>query len=138
MDIQRPLEGRRSDVHRVNSHGVKLHRFTVQTSTRGVGEAEIEIPFPVWFTDMPGFSFGSSLDGTSPEGGNFPTVSAVVTRWYTESKRGDGTGLFYVGANVAVVLSGHDEQRAILHTHFEGKALRNVKTNTDNLDGELA
>lgn len=137
MDLNRPFEARRSDVTRVNTHGVKLHHYMVETLITGTGETLIDVPFPIVYVDIPGFWAGLVMDDNQAlEDGNFPTYSATVVRWTRIQKQGENVGFFYKGATVAVVIAGADDQRAYLQTHFHGKALRNP-TQGLTIDGAI-
>lgn len=134
-DLMRPLENRRSNVDRINSHGIKIHVYSVDSPVVGVGEAIIEIPFPVLFVERPGFTSGFSLDeNVSPQLTNFPTYSAVVVQWVRQPKKttsDNANSFLYAGAILSVRLTGDVSQRATLHTRFEGKAMRNPLTDYD-------
>jgi hypothetical protein len=130
-DIPGGLEKRTADVSRVNTHGVKLQRFTIETTISGVGEALVTVNFPLFFIERPAFSSGLILDDNiNPVAGIYPTFSAVVSTWIRVQKQGENVGYFYRGATVAVVLEGDEDQQAILQTHFEGKAFRNPTAGT--------
>lgn len=136
-DLNSPLERRRSDVTRVNTHGVKLHHYTVETLVNGTGEVFYDVPFPVLFVERPVFSCGLVLDDNQTvETGEYPTYSATVIYWDKLQKQGENVGYFYKGARVAVVVSGIDDQKAYMHTHFFGKALRNPTTG-QRIDGAI-
>lgn len=137
MDLNKPFESRRSDVNRINTHGVKLHQYMVETLITGTGEAVVEIPFPVYFVDRPAFYTGLVLDDNiTVVAQSFPTYSATVVRWNRITKQGENVGYFYKGATVAVRITGSDTQRAFLQTHFHGKAMRNPTTGL-GIDGGI-
>lgn len=125
-DLNRPFETRRSTVNRINSLGVKLHEYSVETLITGVGEVPMLIAFPVYFVERPSFTFGLAMDDNSAVvAGNFPTYSITVTAWDKLQKQGDNVGWFYRGAALVAVLTGDITQRAWATTTFTGKALRN-------------
>lgn len=133
-DLNKPFESRRSDVTRVNSLGVKLHLFTVDTLIEGVGEALFAVPFPIAFVERPSFTCGLSLDDNiAPVALNYPTYSVTVVSWTRVQKQGENVGYFYRGALVSVVLTGDAGQRAWVSTTFTGKALRNPTTGSTGL-----
>lgn len=122
--ILRPFETRRADLARVEAALIKPTRVTGFELTHGAGEATIEVKFPVWFVQKPSMSFGGELDeGEFVEEGKFPTVSVVVVSWVMAQKERDGG--WFVGAALAVVTTGKDDQRMWVHWQAEAKAIAN-------------
>lgn len=87
-----------------------------------LGEALIEIPFPVLFIELPGVSDGMHLfEGERIVAGQFPVVRSFVNIW--RFKEYPGGTRHYTGANLGMVVTGHPGMRCTLHYHFEAKAV---------------
>ncbi len=96
----------------------------------GIGEALIDVFFPVSFTRIPSFSFGGELSAESVAGaGQFPTLSAVVSQWVFDDPDKDLFGAsmrrYFKGARLACVVTGPGTQKLLLHWTFSGMALTN-------------
>lgn len=88
----------------------------------GSGEGTKEVLFPVKFTEPPAFWFGGELGpNQSVVRGSYPTVSVIAAQWRT-LKRPPVTTLYY-GCTLVVVVSGHSDQKMVIHWHVEGKAM---------------
>lgn len=99
-------------------------RFVVE----GLGEALVEVPFPVTFSGKP-FPFPGipELDRTdSPQPGSYPSVQLSVAAWDTED-RGTGDD-YYHGVTVSVIAAGRADQRIWVTCSFFGTALTNPTT----------
>lgn len=121
--MRNPFEQRRADLDRIDSMMVKVHTVTGWLDVTNAGEASVDVNFPVWFIEKPGFYFGGELaDGFSPVETDFPTISVMVLRWDIETR---GLGEYWVGATLGVVTTGAADQKVTVHWHMEGKALRN-------------
>lgn len=118
------FEQRRTEVARKESMTVRLHRVSGFLLVEGTGEVAVEVNFPVHFTEMPGMSFGASLDDNqSATEGSYPTADVVVHQW-KKAMRGQ-FGEYWVGARLGVVCSGKTGQKMWVHWHAEGYAMRN-------------
>lgn len=96
----------------------------------GIGEALIDVHFPIAFIRVPSFSFGGELSAESVAiSGLFPTLSAVVSQWVFDDPDKDLFGAsmrrYYRGAKVACVVTGPGTQKLLLHWSFTGMALTN-------------
>ena len=128
------MEQRRENVRRVDAMTVKVTRVSGRILVVGVGEAAVDVPFPVAFAERPNFTFGGELDENHRAvAESYPTVSAVVVNW---DKEGEGPGRDgrYVGATLAAVTTGPDGQAMWIHYAFEGKAIRNPINEVGSLD----
>lgn len=119
-----PFERRRADLNRLESNTIRPTRVTGFQLTHGVGEAIIDVTFPVWFIHRPSMSFGGELEeGDFVEDNSFPTVSVVVTSWAKAQE--ERAGGWFTGASLAVVTTGKAGQRIWVHWQAEGKAIAN-------------
>lgn len=115
VDRERSLKQQRSTQ-------IQLTRVTGTIQTTGVGEAVVDVAFPVMFAEKPAFSFGGELGDNQPlVDASFPTVSAVVHSWVTEGE----VVLRYKGAKVAIVTTGPAAMLMSVLVHFEAKAFQN-------------
>jgi len=136
-NLNRPFESRRSDVDRINSHGVKQTFLTVETPVHGPGETILQVPFASLFVVRPAFWYGMVLDDNQQvTAERFPTYSATVASWRRVQKEGENVGWFFKGATVLVVIKGETDMRCIFQTHFYGRALRNP-TEGLSIDGAI-
>lgn len=122
-------DDRRWEVERIDSTGVKTRLLAGKSLISGLGEVLVDVDFPIIFAEEPSCSFGSVMDGGFPVNpGKFPTVSATVSAWQTIPKQGSGTGFFYTGATMAIVITGDStlsEQQLWVNWNFIGAAFQN-------------
>lgn len=93
-----------------------------ELTTHGVGEVQhaTVVPFDCTFIQRPRVTSGWSIDGDTLVDGFFPTVSAGVWKWQTDSRG------FYLGAYVCFVIGG-DPGYDLLHDFtFSGIALKDL------------
>ena len=111
--------------------GVGNQRISGQFLWEGSGEGEKEVVFPVKFIERPVFYFGGELGpNQSVVDGYYPTVSVVVGGWLT-LKRPPVTSLYY-GCTLVVVVTGHTDQKMVIHWHVEGRALSDPSVNPED------
>lgn len=111
--------------------GVSNQRLSGLFMFQGNGEGRKEVQFPVKFIEKPVFYFGGELGpNQSIVDGYFPTVSVVVGAWQT-LKRPPVTNLYY-GCTLIVVVTGHADQKLVIHWHVEGKALSDPSVNPED------
>ncbi len=96
----------------------------------GVGEALINVSFPVAYIRAPSFTSGGELSAESVAiEGRFPTLSVVVNQWLVDDPDLDLYGFsmrrYYRGATLACVVTGPGTQKLLLHWTFMGMALTN-------------
>lgn len=131
-------ERARTDRGRIDAMTVKETQVSGRVLVDGAGEAAIDVPFAVVFSERPIFTFGGELDvNHTPEATNFPTVSAVVLSW---DKVDDIDNVFdgrYKGARIAVVTTGKVDMKMWVHYSFQGRAMRNPGRALDQLDDEI-
>jgi hypothetical protein len=102
--------------------GVGNQRISGQFLWSGNGEGKKEVQFPVKFIEKPVFYFGGELGpGQTIVDGFYPTVSVAVGQWQT-LRRPPVLNLYY-GCTLLIVVSGHTDQKLVIHWHIEGKAL---------------
>lgn len=96
----------------------------------GVGEATIEVPFPMQFVERPVITSGGGelAEGETLEAGRFPRWNVGVKDWrFTE--RSEGAARIYTGALLVVVCEGRDDpdrpQQSTAHYKVEGTAIVN-------------
>lgn len=117
------LEQRRSQVEQVRNVGGQVFEDLFYLSMSGTGEKKLELNFSVYFYARPFILGGTGeITGGSLEVGNFPTFSAGVYAWRTESR---GGRTFWVGCTAVLVTTGSWDQSADLHIGFKGEALQN-------------
>ena len=87
------------------------------------GESQVDIPFPVEFTDRPfmSASTGELLAPVRLTAGSYPVISAMVTGWTT--RLASGVVDHYIGCRLAVVFTGNASQKALLHWEATGPGL---------------
>lgn len=106
----------------IEEMGTAIRRVSGKFNFKGNGEGTKEVTFPVKFTELPSFWFGGELvGGQTIQNGFFPTVSVVVHSWKS-LKRPPVTQLYY-GATLLIVVTGHTDQRLVVHWHMEGNSL---------------
>lgn len=87
------------------------------------GQSYATIAFPVRFFERPNFCFGFELaENQALESAHYPTVSGVIGSWVL-GRRGETGAVFYDGATVLIVASGHAELSGSFHYRFQGAAL---------------
>lgn len=109
------------------------HVIKGRTKVLGVGEATVEVRFPVVYLEAPTFTFGGELaEGSILSPGEFPTVSAIVSRWQVDEPDLDLFGqtmrIHYRGATLAIVTTGPADTDVYLHWTFTGRAISNPGT----------
>lgn len=135
--MQNAMNKRRNDIDRVESMQVKVTRVSGRVRVIGTGEVTVDVDFPVRFREIPIFLSGSTLgDNYTPAAGRFPTLNATVVNWVKRDEVTEGGfGGYYVGATIAIVVSGSTDQHIWLNWCMEGKAVRNPLNTID--DGQL-
>lgn len=128
------LESRRSEVEKIQESFVRVNRIQGWIKVSGVGELVVPITWPVWFIERPSFNPGYELDEASPlDTGDFPQWSFTVSAW--EKTTAGEIGEYWVGADLALVISGNPEQIGWVHWAMEGKALNALGTEAAGDDG---
>ena len=132
--IQSNLEWRRYDLERADAMTAKYSVVQGAVYIAGVGEALASVAFPLYFYERPIFTFGHELaDNTWPVAGQFPVVSASVAQW--DIKTRPDTKQHWVGAELAICLTGPTDMRSHLHFRFSGHGFRNpTATDTNTTD----
>jgi hypothetical protein len=132
--IQSNLEWRRYDLERADSFTAKYSVVQGAVYIGGAGEALAAVAFPVLFFERPIFTFGHELaDNTWPVAGQFPVASASIAQW--DIKVRPDTKQYWVGAELAICLTGPSDMRSHLHFRFSGQAFRNpVSADTNTTD----
>ena len=131
LPVARSRETR--DVARNREVRAAEHVIKGRTKVLGVGETTVEVRFPVIYLETPTFTFGGELaEGSSLTAGQFPTVSAVVSRWNVDEPDlelfGQTMRIHYRGAILAIVTTGPTNTDVYLHWAFTGRALTNPGT----------
>lgn len=104
--------------------GASKTKLTGELKVNGAGETQVQVTFPVKFTEKPFLSFGAELLEREPIlPGFLPTISVVVLGWITEER--PPTSRLYVGAKLAVVTGGAAYQKMSVHWTVEAMALGN-------------
>lgn len=117
---QHPFEARRAEVERMQAVQDDLTAVRYRLAFQGAGEQLVEVHFPCRFIDEPFVSSGFSLaEDAVLVDGNYPWASAGAML-LTEEIAGH---VYYVGAQVVVVVGGDGEQEIIVHVGFEAKAI---------------
>lgn len=84
-----------------------------------VGEALVDVNFPYTFLEEPVPTFGYVFGASSwPEDGQFPLYGASVVQWTMN-------GRHYVGATLAISVSGSSGQEGKLSYRFEARSFAN-------------
>jgi hypothetical protein len=132
-------ETRRRGVERVDDMSAKDTTVTGFSAIDGVGEALVEVLFPVAFGQKPVFAFGGELDETTPTVvlGQFPSYSGVVVSWTVVNKITGAFSGYYTGCTIAVVVGGLPSQKSWLHWSFRAPAIRNPVRIVEDLGGTL-
>jgi len=90
----------------------------------GMGEAEVEVLFPVKFSEKPLLSFAAEIrDGDMLITSKMPTVSMVVLQWTIEDRPPFSN--LYTGATLGVVADGPPSSRLFAIWHMDGMAYSN-------------
>lgn len=121
------MERRRAELERVDDMLTKPTILSGRLLAMGAGEIQVEMKFPVLFSEVPILSFAGELDDNETAvTGRFPTATGTVHRWlrYKEDQQGGFDG-YYVGAVVGLVTTGQESQRLWVHWTAIGQALRN-------------
>lgn len=94
-------------------------------------ESTFLVTFANPFIEEPVFTFGSSLDKSTPsQPGSFPTASATVLDWTLIQS---GPAAQYKAALVGVVTGGTATQKLWIHYSFVGKAISFASTQTNGV-----
>jgi hypothetical protein len=109
---------------------------------KGVGESTIAVNFPVWYIEVPTFTFGGELsEGHPPMDGQYPVFSASVMKWRVlrpdRTLNTGGLRKYYRGARLALVQFGPDAQDFWFHWQFVGMAITNPVRERLNLEEEI-
>lgn len=141
--MARPIfERRRRDVERVNAMSAKDTTASGRVLIMGTGDCQVEVLFPVSFSNRPFFTYGQELD--EEEGprqevvpGRYPTVDATVIAWQTVRAVEGAFDGYYTGCTLAChVGGGNSEQRLWVDWQFRGVAIRNpISAGQDGLEG---
>lgn len=131
-DMARPInERRRRDVERVNAMVAKDTTATGRILIVGTGDCQIEILFPVSFSNRPFFACGQALDDEEgPEqevlAGHYPKLDATVIHWNKVRAVEGAFAGYYIGCTLACHVDGSGpDQRLWLDWQFRGVAIRN-------------
>ena len=90
----------------------------------GMGEAEVQVSFPVKFSQKPLLSFAAEIrDGDMLITTQMPTVSMVVLRWIIEDRPPYSN--MYTGAVLGIVTEGPVGSRVFVIWHMDGIAFSN-------------
>lgn len=90
----------------------------------GTGEAEVQVSFPVKFSQKPLLSFAAEIrDGDMLITTQMPTVSMVVLRWIIEDRPPYSN--MYTGAVLGIVTEGPVGSRVFAIWHMDGIAFSN-------------
>lgn len=121
-------EKRRRNVEQVNDIVAREHVISGQVPISGSGDAEVEVRFPVYYTQKPLMYFGGEMaENQATALSVFPTISVVVGEWNIEVLDQTETRLagrhFYVGARLFIVTTGDVDM--IAHWHMTGIAITN-------------
>jgi len=136
VNVRRSLERRAAEQIMAGDRTMARVQVESRVDISGSGEVSVEIDFPVVYSAKPIFTFGGELDDNqTAEETNYPVISVMVVRWKTVERPEDRT--FYVGATVAIVALGKENQRAIAHCLFEGLAFRDPTIGSGSLDGPI-
>lgn len=125
------VEARRAEIERQRDAQSQYFKVTGIVEVVGVGEAQVELAFPVYFAEQPILHFGGELavGSLTVVAGSFPQWSATMHAWYYSFKP-DGTKL-YVGGILGVVTFGDPLQVMDIHWSVEGVGLRNPAISED-------
>lgn len=117
--IQQSINSQRRYTETLSEQAVRDGACLGFVELEGSGEAIVDIEFPLRFLERPLFTAGLELrDNQWLTWGAFPTWSATVSKWVTETA---GETRLYVGAALAVVTFNAD--RADLHYSFKARSL---------------
>jgi len=135
--LAQALEQRRGVVERGQALASRVHRLQGFLDLVGTGVATFDIAFPVRFLEMPAMTSGFSLaDGEVVDVFSMPSVSIGVASW--KLLRPIATVTYWVGATLAITVTGRNAQKLTAHWQAEGKCLRGPTTDsTGSVDGEL-
>jgi hypothetical protein len=119
--IQKSIEQRHTYTSTQTAQLVRDGTAQGVVEIEGAGESLIEIKFPIRFVESPIFTAGLELrSNASLTWGAFPTWSATVGYWHTESV---ANSKIYTGATLGVVI--FNAARSLLHYSFEGRSYAN-------------
>lgn len=126
------LNVRQESVVRIADMTVGYTEVWGRVLTSGTGEALVDVPFPVSFTEEPFFSSGAVLgENFVYESGSYPTGTATLVKWsrwgQTENFRG-----YYNGAQLALIVTGLVEQQLWVNWIVKGKAFTNPTSGPAN------
>lgn len=99
-------------------------RCSGQFILNGAGESEVQVVFPVSFSEVPRLSSGFEVrEGDMLTPTKMPTMSMSVTRWIIEDRPPYSS--LYTGAVLGVVVTGPKGQRVLVSWHMDGIAYSN-------------
>jgi len=130
------IEGMRSEHERIDDATMKRVDVEVRVKLSGSGEANVEVTFPVVFSERPFFTSGHELEENhAPEATNFPAFSATVLRWITKERPDER--VYYVGCDVGVVALGKESMESYAHLLFKGLAFRGPTIQAPSTDESI-
>jgi len=92
---------------------------------KSAGEKKVTLNFPIPFTEKPILSFAAEVpEGDELADGNFPTVSAVVSRWIT--RENPPFSRTFIGCELAIVVTGPSTQKMIFYWTMNGTSITNM------------
>lgn len=126
MAVSPPMRGaratvQRNDISRVSQVAAQGTWVMGRVLVEGVGEAQVDVVFPVTFGErpLPILGGGEMVVGDSPEVARYPTANAIVASWDTD-------GTYYRGATLAISTTGRAMQQLYVTFAFVGLALTNA------------
>lgn len=99
-------------------------RCSGQFVLNGPGEAQVQLAFPVKFSDAPRLSSGFEVrEGDMLTVTKMPTMTMSVVRWLIDDRPPYSN--MYTGAVLGVVTTGPAGQRLLVTWHMDGTAYSN-------------
>src|SRR5690606_6232292 len=126
-ELQTRMAHKSSNQAQADEFASRVFTVSGERLVDGIGEVVVDVNFPVSFTQKPLMQYGSELDANQTvSDGSFPTVGVTVLRY--NIKRGDLDQLYYIGATLAISITGSSSQKTWLHYHVSGKGITNSIT----------
>ena len=123
--LRRSLNDQQAFVEGLNDVAGGITTLTGEFLLKSSGEKKIVLNFPVAFTDKPILGFSGEIpEGDEIVDGDFPIVSAIVSRWIT--RENPPFARTFVGCELAIVVTGPSTQKMIFFWSMSGNTIVNI------------
>jgi len=123
--LRRSLNDQQAAAEGLNDMAGGATTLTGEFLLKSSGEKKVVLNFPIEFTDKPILSFSAEIpEGDEIVDGNFPMVSALISRWITREK--PPFSRTFVGCELAIVATGPSTQKMIFYWIFNGNTITNI------------